>query len=505
MKALLDTNIVIHRENTKVTNYSIGSLYHWLDCLHYEKMIHPYSVDELRKYHNEKMQDLYDAKLSAYTIIHSIAPQTDEFKSLLVDTTKTENDKIDNQLLCEVYCGRVDILITEDRRMRDKAERLGIVDKVFTINSFITKASNENPALVEYKALSVKKVYFGDVDVNSSFFDTFRAAYEGFNIWFAKKSNEEAYLCRDDKDDILGFLYLKTEYEDENYSDIVPAFMPKKRLKIGTFKVEASGFRLGERFIKIIFDNAIERKVDEIYVTLFTDRPELLALKDLLERWGFYVHGEKKGQDSSEIVLVKKMNFYQRDKSVQYNFPNLLYEHKKFILPIEAKYHTRLLPDSILHNEIDLLGDEPQRYALQKVYISFSFERSMLPGDYILLYRKGTTDGRKGYESVITTLGVIQDVKWDFPSKEEFFKSCENRSVFSKDELEHFWHEKKSKLLVVRFIVVGTFSKKVTLNYLWESKIVCFPNGPRPFASIDDNQFKSIVSKSATNFYIARE
>ena len=316
--------------------------------------------------------------------------------------------------------------------------------------------------------------------------------------------NEEAYLCRDDKNDILGFLYLKTEYEDENYSDITPAFSPKKRLKIGTFKVEASGFRLGERFIKIIFDNAIERKVDEIYVTLFTDRPELLALKDLLERWGFYVHGAKKGQESSEIVLVKKMNCYQWDKTVQYNFPNLRYEHKKLFLPIEPQYHTRLLPDSILRNEIDLLGEEPQRYALQKVYISFSFARNMLPGDYILLYRKGTTPGRKGYESVITTLGVIQEVKCDFSSKEEFFKSCENRSVFSNDELEQFWHEKRNKLLVVRFIVVGTFSKKVTLNYLWGKNIVGFPNGPRSFDLIDDAQFDSIVRESATKFYIAR-
>ena len=505
MRALLDTNIIIHRENTKVTNYSIGLLYHWLDRLHYEKMIHPYSVKELRKYHNEQMQDIYDARLSAYSIMHSIAPQTDKFNQLLADTPKTENDLIDNQLLCEVFCGRVDILITEDRRMRIKAEKLGISDKVFTINAFITKASNENPALVEYKALSVKKVYFGDVDVSCSFFDTFRAAYADFNLWFARKSNEEAYLCRDDKNDILGFLYLKTEYGDENYADIIPPFSPKKRLKIGTFKVEASGFRLGERFIKIIFDNAIERKVDEIYVTLFTNRPELLALKDLLERWGFYVHGEKKGQNSNEIVLVKKMNCYQWDKTVQYNFPNLRYEHKKLFLPIEPQYHTRLLPDSILRNEIDLLGEEPQRYALQKVYISFSFARNMLPGDYILLYRKGTTPGRKGYESVVSTLGVIQEVKYNFASKEEFFKSCENRSVFSTEELEQFWREKRNKLLVIRFIVVGTFSKKVTLRQLWDENIVCFPNGPRSFDVIDDAEFDTILKKSATEFYIARE
>ena len=31
MKVLLDTNIVIHRENVKVTNPSIGLLFYWLD------------------------------------------------------------------------------------------------------------------------------------------------------------------------------------------------------------------------------------------------------------------------------------------------------------------------------------------------------------------------------------------------------------------------------------------------------------------------------------------
>lgn len=72
------------------------------------------------------------------------------------------------------------------------------------------------------------------------------------------------------------------------------------------------------------------------------------------------------------------------------------------------------------------------------------------------------------------------------------------------DELEQFWHEKRNKLLVVRFIVVGTFSKKVTLNYLWGKNIVGFPNGPRSFDLIDDAQFDSIVRESATKFYIAR-
>lgn len=63
MRALLDTNVIIHRENTKATSFTIGKLFYWLDKLHYEKLIHPYSIDELRKYRNPQMQSLYDAKL----------------------------------------------------------------------------------------------------------------------------------------------------------------------------------------------------------------------------------------------------------------------------------------------------------------------------------------------------------------------------------------------------------------------------------------------------------
>lgn len=95
----------------------------------------PYSIAELRKYRNPQMQSLYDAKIDAYTEMRCIAPQTAEFTALLSDTPKTANDQIDNQLLCELYCKRADILITEDRCMRLKADRLGLSERVFTINS----------------------------------------------------------------------------------------------------------------------------------------------------------------------------------------------------------------------------------------------------------------------------------------------------------------------------------------------------------------------------------
>lgn len=43
MRVLLDTNIIIYRENSKALNYSVWHLFRWLDKLNFEKFIHPLS------------------------------------------------------------------------------------------------------------------------------------------------------------------------------------------------------------------------------------------------------------------------------------------------------------------------------------------------------------------------------------------------------------------------------------------------------------------------------
>lgn len=451
MKVLLDTNIVIHRENVKVTNPSIGLLFYWLDKLHYEKIY--------------------------------------------------ANDIIDHQLLCEVFNNRVDLLITEDKNIREKAKNLGIRQKVYSINEFVLEKTEEYPELISYKMLSVKKELFSDIELNDAFFDSLKEAYPDFVSWFNRKSEEYAYVCRTDTQEIKGFLYIKTEDLSENYSTIEPKFLPKKRLKVGTFKVDASGFRLGERFIKIIFDNALYRKVDEIYVTFFEDSPNLEALKGLLETWGFVRHGIKHSYGKEEAVFIKKLNTFNSELSAKRNFPNILFDKQKFILPIMAKYHTSLLPDSILKTEkqIDFMGKDAQKYALQKVYISWTPERSINPGDLILFYRMGEEGSNKKYSSVLTTLGMVDQVYYNFKTKDEFLRHCQNRSVFSKDDLDYFWDKHRANLMVLKFVFVKSLKNRLTLDYLQQLRVVEPTKGPRPFMRISDDIFKKILSDSKTN------
>lgn len=498
MRILLDTNIIIHRENKRTTNYSVGHLFRWLDKLKYDKLIHPLSKKEIGNYQYADPQEAMTLKLDAYEEMRTIAPMADEVSILATELDKDDNDMIDTALLNEVFQKRVDMLITEDKKLRSKAERLNLSHKVLSINAFIASVSAENPKLVEYKALAVKKKLMGEIDVANEFYDSLRESYNGFNDWFARKCNDEAYTCQDDTGQILGFLYLKTEGTSENYSDISPQFAPKKRLKVGTFKVDATGFRLGERFIKIIFDNAIERKVDEIYVTLFENREELATLSNLLARWGFLHFGMK--SSTGETVLVKEMKTYNPFVSTKENFPNLLYEKQKFILPILPKYHTPLLPDSILknENESDFLERTPYRYALQKVYISFSSERNINTGDIVLFYRNGTP-GNAGYTGVLTSVAIVEKALYNFQTKDEYMRQCQNRSVFATSELESFWNSHRGNQIVLKFILVKSFAKKPILKYLWDNNIVSFPNGPRPFTRISDDQFEMIMREAQTD------
>ena len=68
-----------------------------------------------------------------------------------------------------------------------------------------------------------------------------------------------------------------------------------------------NGFKLGERFLKIIFDNALRQNAEEIYVTIFPTTAGQQRLVKLLQDFGFVEHGTKAGPYGKELVLVRSM------------------------------------------------------------------------------------------------------------------------------------------------------------------------------------------------------
>lgn len=490
-RILLDTNILIHREARTVVRDDIGTLFRWLDELRVTKVIHPGSAAEIRKHADEDVVRTLKVKLGSYAMLKTLAPDTAAITALRARDTSA-NDTLDTSLLAEVAAGRVDALITEDRGIHRKAAAIGLGAAVFTIDAFLEKVTAENPALADYKVLSVHQEHFGNVNLRDPFFDSFRADYPGFDTWFNRKADDLAYVCTSETGGVVAFLYLKREDEGEDYRDISPAFPPRRRLKIGTLKVVSNGFKLGERFLKIVFDNALLYRTEEIYVTIFRHSPEQERLVQLLTEWGFARHGNKVSAVGTEEVLVRDFRPHVDPEDPRKSFPFVSATARKFIVPIYPEYHTELLPDSILRTEAPagFIENRPNRNALSKVYISRSIERGLQTGDIIVFYRT-SSGGAAYYTSVATTLGVVQDVVVNIPNEQDFLRLCRKRSVFSDADLLKHWHYSRNRPFVVNFLYVHSFPTRPNRKAMIDAGIM--GDAPRGFEQLSDDRFYRLM------------
>jgi hypothetical protein len=474
----------------------------WLDRLGYEKWIHPATIAEIQQHADERVRRTFAAKLESYRVIQAPAPLAPAVEALSRELNVSVNDRNDTAILNELHGGLVDILITEDRGIFRKAEGLNIAPDVYTIDAFLEKVVAENPDLLDYAVLAARRVRFADVNLQDTFFDSFRSDYPGFDRWFSRKGGETAYICYGDAS-LVAFLYLKPEDEREAYGDISPVFRPKKRLKIGTFKVELNGFKLGERFLKIVFDNAIRQRVDEVYVTIFLRSAEQERLAKLLEDFGFTLHGQKHNAYGDEQVYVREMSPRFNTADPKLTFPYVSRRSRTLLVPIWPAYHTDLLPDSILRTEkaSEYVDNAPHRNAIRKVYVSRSLNRELVTGDTLVFYRTGGY-----YEGVVTTLGVVEDVHQNIASEQEFLRLCRKRSVFTDEQLRDQWQFKpKWRPFIVDFLYTYSFRKRPNLKELIDNGVIKnIESVPRGFEPITAEQFDTIIrfSKTDTRFIV---
>jgi hypothetical protein len=292
---------------------------------------------------------------------------------------------------------------------------------------------------------------------------------------------------------------LKVEDETENYHNITPTFGPKKRLKVGTFKVINNGFRLGERFIKIIFDNALVNKVDEIYVTIFDHRDEHKRLIELMEQWGFVFWGMK----GNERVYVRNFKPSFQIENLKAHYPYISKKNNIFLVPIYESYHTELLPDSILKTEspLEYIEDFPHRNGISKVYVSRAIEPHPKAGDILIFYRTGGL-----YKSVISTIGIVQEMIYDINSVDDFILHCRKGSVFPESELRAMWNYNiKKKPFVIRFMYIYSFPHRINMKQLIDLGVLKgVDDAPRGFKPISIEEFNLILkeTKSDESFII---
>ena len=250
----------------------------------------------------------------------------------------------------------------------------------------------------------------------------------------------------EEDNNIQGFLYLKEENDLDR--SINPAFNMKKRLKVGTFKINAHGTRLGERFTKIIIDKIYKENFEEAYVTIFPKHDNLV---DLLKRYGFVYYGIKESVAGTEDVYVKYANKIYDNLFLDYPKINIR-DNKKFLLSIIPKFHTRMFPDSKLLTEKDhFVEDISCTNGIEKIYLSGAFNLDDYgKGDIVVIYRTSDIEGQAEYRSVATSICVVEEIKHinEFKSYNDFLNYCIKYSVFNEKELKYFWRVKRFPYII---------------------------------------------------------
>jgi len=344
---------------------------------------------------------------------------------------------------------------------------------------------------------NIERIHFREVDLADAFFDSLKETYAEFSDWFTRKANEEAYVLKGDGGQIQAFLYLKLE--DGPISDINPPLNVKRCLKVGTFKIDAHGTRLGERFVKKIFDHALEGNITHIYVTVF---PQHIPLISILTKYGFVEYGRKVTDNGEERVYIKDFSRLTGDVRLDYPVADLRGKNK-WLLSIKPKWHTQLFPDSILKNEdARIVDDLSHTNSIQKSYIAAMDGLSgIMKGDGIIIYRTAEQGRPAWYTSVATSLCVVEDMRprKSFRNLSEFSDFIGKNSVFKDNDIVYWFNRQdQNEVHVIRMTYNVAFTRRPTMQKLVEEAKLD-QQAYWGFRNLKDEQFNQVINMGQIN------
>lgn len=384
-----------------------------------------------------------------------------------------------------LFTNKVDLLITENVKIHEFASTLNIEYKVYTIEEFIERCTIDYRHLDESKGIEIQEVKFGTLSLNDPFFKTFIDEYKPYYYeWFNKKKDDNVYVCKDKLGKIRALLKLKIEESNENYDNINPRFTPARRLKICSFKVDYTGQKIVQRFIRIIFDYSLLQKVDEIYVTIFNNSSQRCRLINIIESWGFYLHGTKNGK---ERVYVRKLNNELKGIPT-YDYPFQSLYSPTYIIPIEESYSQVLLPSfEICRYPLDV---EPYKSAIKKV-ITLPFKYEINNKNANLLFYKVSKDKEN---CGIIASGIFENCNNNFETKNNFVFNCKKRSIFPESILSDLWYL-SDKHTIINFLYNYSFGKNIIRNNILDNAEIDIQHllKGEPIM-INSSQFKQIIT-----------
>ena len=113
-------------------------------------------------------------------------------------------------------------------------------------------------------------------------------------------------------------------------------------------------------------------------------------------------------------------------------------------------------------------------------------------GDLLVFYRTGGY-----YKSVVTTIGIVETLRYDFDDEEDFVRYCRKGSVFPEQDLRKMWQYRNDKPFVVKFLYVYSFPHRINMKELIDLNVLAGVNdAPRGFKKITKEQFLTIIKET---------
>lgn len=496
MRILLDTNILILRENNHIIPSIVARLMSLLNGLDNCSLhVHPLSISEIKKDGNIQRREVNLSKVSSYAVLPSYPNymESEEFVSK-IGNAKNSNDIIDNQLLFCAYLNAVDYLITEDQELLNKADLLGL-ENVVNINEAIAVFEQFYPRtdINLIQSFIVEKAY--NFNLQDDIFDTLKAEYAEFPSWWKKIASRDVYAYKSDEGKINALLIPKIESNE--VIDCTPILKFDRVLKICLFKVanHAQGLKLGERLLRMAIDYAILNNVEDIYLTHFCQEKDYLVY--LIERFGFYKYGEN---SRGEGIFIKRIVVSQNDTNIDKTYLNKQYypsfcsdvSVSKHLVPIQPDFHKKLFPDyTPTSQQMSLFRDTPSEgNSIKKAYICNANTTKIKPNDILLFYR--TQDIMS-----VTTLGVVESVYYKQRDPNAILKLIAKRTVFTLDEISQLCN---SDVLVILFNQNFHLKNDFSYDNLCQNRIV---SGPiQTITEIEDEKYKKIITGNIDECFI---
>lgn len=400
MRFLLDTNILIAAEPLAAGQIEAGAssaiTFIGLANQHGHSLYrHPAARSDIGRHRDPHTKEIRALLNQKYPSLLSPPPIQRAIVEALGHQPEGSNEWVDQCMIAATLGNAVDFLVTEDARLRSRAGRLGLADRVMNVHGAITLLQRFSPALSISLPL-VDQVAAHQLDAYDPIFESLRGNYPGFDSWLEKCQREHRTSWVIYEEEIAAVAIVK----DETPADFN---LPGKTLKICLFKVSESsgGKRYGELLLKPILDYAFQNGYETSYVTVLHKHEGTTAFfpsfgfkqLDVLSELGEYVFA-KSLKPNPEAAALNPLDYHIAFGPRYYK----AFDAPAFIVPIQPRFHDLLFPEA----RPQLLPERnPFGNSIRKAYLCHSGTRSIVEGSVLYFYR--SHDWRS-----VTAVGVAE-------------------------------------------------------------------------------------------------